>query len=669
MLYQVDFASGPRVAGEEPWRELYEGAIPDISGKPVNDQGFVPQIKCINPGNHRAGDTHASAYVNLISGVYGCSVCGNYSPFRFMVEILGYDVADAATTISEYKNTTKFPKEDNFVKATINPPAELTHWAFEAAARLDPELPIVRDYMQARGLSFTTLLDYHVGYVPEGLTQGQIECLSFPYFYNGRVVAIRGRAADGRKGGVKNSRYVPFSADNTSLTAGVLLEGESDCLRAHEVFQKHGVPMAAVGVPGAIFKAEWQRELAHLETIYVVPQADQPSRLFAKAAQEILGKRARVVELPWSRGQNGKDLCDWLLLNPEHNFIRLLPPVPKKRGVIKHNEMLEIAEQEYPWIVPGLLAEGDKVLVGGQQKSFKTWLMLFMVKALCEGQNFLGRMEWPVTKPRRVLFVEEEGNIISLAKRAKKVIGEISEDNLFWMHKQTVRLDDAVSYNNLINEIERFAPHVLILDPLQRMHSKVEDNSWEMGEVWDAIHNLTVRFPRMAVIIVHHFKKGDADVGWDSFRGSSRSAGEADLGLMIKRDRNATTLTEAVVTMTIDGRDIPAVSAGEGKLNEIRIFINTEKWTIESGDLRVIDAAEDAKIRSIENQIVQFIMKSGSKSVKELSEQFGIVDHKLNRIMRDLANQGALVREKETSSDNANGWRYVYKIKENIIDG
>jgi predicted transcriptional regulator len=62
-------------------------------------------------------------------------------------------------------------------------------------------------------------------------------------------------------------------------------------------------------------------------------------------------------------------------------------------------------------------------------------------------------------------------------------------------------------------------------------------------------------------------------------------------------------------------------------------------------------------------------MKSGSKSVKELSEQFGIVDHKLNRIMRDLANQGALVREKETSSDNANGWRYVYKIKENIIDG
>lgn len=45
------------------------------------------------------------------------------------------------------------------------------------------------------------------GYVPHDEETGQVECLVVPFRVRGKIRAIRGRAYDGRKGTVKNSRF------------------------------------------------------------------------------------------------------------------------------------------------------------------------------------------------------------------------------------------------------------------------------------------------------------------------------------------------------------------------------------------------------------------------------------------------------------------------------
>ena len=104
--------------------------------------------------------------------------------------------------------------------------------------------------------------------------------------------------------------------------------------------------------------------------------------------------------------------------------------------------MLELAEQEIPWLINGLIARGDKVLIGGPQKAMKTFFILNLIRAAVSGEDFLEYPGWSVRKPCKVLCVEEEGSPVAFARRIKRLLSDIPPDSVRWVHRQGVKLDN-----------------------------------------------------------------------------------------------------------------------------------------------------------------------------------------------------------------------------------
>lgn len=653
MEYALDFSSS-----DDPYREIYEQYVPEIIGKVATEDGAIPSLRCIMPNNHGHGDTSPSAWVNLQTGVFGCSVCGAYSVYRFLLEVMSLDSVTVATMLSEYRSdSTRFPKQDNFAKISAPPDAGMTRFAEWARNNLSAELAIVREYCSSRGITYETLSSLNVGYVPQ--SPGQLECLCFPYYVNGKVTALRGRTADGRKGGVKGSRFIPYNLDNIEHNTVLLCEGESDTLRAHQAVSNMGVPISVVGVPGAKFRREWEREFSGVTKVFILPQADQPSYDFANKAREALGPRCEIIKLPWRRGELGKDICDWLLHHADGELTEMLPVAPPSRKLLNHEELLEMADQEVPWIIKDLIAEGDKILIGGEQKAMKTFTTLFAVKYLTTGEDLFGRPEWAIDRPRKVLFVEEEGSQVQLAKRAQRIVGDVDPEMAWWMHKKSIKLDVPESYEELCAVIKQVEPDVVVLDPLQRMHSVDENDAGSMGIVWHSIHNLSVRFPKMATIVIHHFKKGGSgENGWNSFRGSSRSAGEADVGIFISRDAKTTEDGKAILHVKIDGRDLPRLADTE-KPGEMVLLVDTDNWDAQIRDFQIDVKSSGPKLSPDEEMIALLKKKQGG--IKDITERSGWSPGKVNRILKSLSEAGKIEKIKVTIKDNA--WEYQYRAK------
>lgn len=235
-------------------------------------------------------------------------------------------------------------------------------------------------------------------------------------------------------------------------------------------------------------------------------------------------------------------------------------------------EMLEIAEEEVDWLLPGLVAPSDKVLISGPQKTYKTWLALDLVRSMVTGKPFLMRAtEWtPKRKVSKVMIVQEEGSRQLWARRIRKLQLPTDAPVLFW-HRKGFKFTDGEKLAQLIDTCRREAVEVLVLDPMQRMIPGVNENdSSETGIVWDGVQALQEAVPGMVVIILHHANKSER-LTWESVRGSSRHAGEVDLGLFLEKHP----VDDHTVRVAVDGRDIPQY-LGTGESFQVKVSMSTE---------------------------------------------------------------------------------------------
>src|SRR5262249_53377115 len=70
------------------------------------------------------------------------------------------------------------------------------------------------------------------------------------------------------------------------------------------------------------------------------------------------------------------------------------------------------------WVVDGMFPAGGLVLWAGESGSYKTWLSLFLAKAIYEGSPFLGRR----TVQRPVLYLDRE-NPLGIIKERCSILG------------------------------------------------------------------------------------------------------------------------------------------------------------------------------------------------------------------------------------------------------
>jgi hypothetical protein len=619
----VDFASPSQGT---PFRSFWESHLPEVEGKVPNADGWV-NIHCpIHP------DAHPSAGVNLKSGVFHCFVCGTYSPYRYLTEVEQLTPDEASTEVDQYRDQfVEGAKLDNW-GPVASTPREYLVFAERAQKLLTPDLEIVREYLSSRNLEFSTLIDFGVGYVPagglDGKSPGQVECLVFPYYYGGKVAALRGRDILGRKGGVRGSHYIPYHIDALKDSDRcILVEGETDCLRVSQALKRCGVDIPVVATPGAEFRRIWAREFEGVDQIIIIPQSDEPSlEKFLPQAIKALGERCSPVYLHWTRYQLGKDVTDWLRYHSDEELVEKLP---KKRRVRARLQTLDDAilasQEEQEWLIEGLLSRGEIGFIAGPMKKGKTYLALNLARAVALGEPF---GQWEVSTPGMVLFIEEEGGRQKWAQRVVNVLGEESRGRFVYYHRAHIDLCDRRWLEKIVDELDGQDPDLIIFDPLSNfLRGRDENSAQEMAELLDGIESYRDAFERSAILILAHTSKApNPQDRWLSIRGSSVVAGRIDLALFVTKFDGST------IHLVVEGKDIPK--------SALELQFDTSNWRL-TPSLRIHPPTRTPT----EEKILEAIRAAGGSGISQ-SKLMETLSIKSSQIVRDVVRKHpSLIRE------------------------
>jgi len=632
----------------EPWRDFYIRYFPELETMDVKGDGFTVQsLRCLHHD-----DRKPSATVNVKSGFYVCHVCGSFSPYRFLIEIAGIAPEDASYFINDYlrelyvkdertgRYLHAFPHYDpsHTYIPTPGQEEEFEEFINEAKARLRPELPIVQEYITARGIKYEMLERFEWGYVPHDEETGQVECLVVPFRVRGKIRAIRGRAYDGRKGAVKNSRFSLWNLDSLEgKSQAIIVEGESDAVRTIQALEACGVYIPVVSVPGNNFRKEWKREFEGIRTIYLIPQDDDASANFVRSAMAVLGEeRCKVVELPWKRGDVGKDICEWLTRNnhTDQELVELIPLEEHQDRFSRYyrvEELLKREPAEPDWLVKGMIARGQKILVQGPPKQMKTWFVLSLLKALSRGENVCGVPFWKTSVSGiKAVMVEEEHSTNALIQRVQQSLA--GTYNIVIPHRTGVKLlPKNPEFEDLLSFIDEFRPDLLVLDPLRSFFDGDENDSSVMQQVFAPLNLLLRKYPHMAVVVVDHTAKKPSDVLVYASRGSSVKGAEMDGVIDIRKFQKD---EEVGVVVTGEFRDAETVE---------NLSLKFENGNLVYDDgFRINIKLKDSEVRL---QKLAKLLTQRSYTQKELTDLLKVSDQTVRNDISKLRAGGFTIEE------------------------
>jgi hypothetical protein len=185
------------------------------------------------------------------------------------------------------------------------------------------------------------------------------------------------------------------------------------------------------------------------------------------------------------------------------------------------------------YIVPGLIAEGA-TLFAGKPKIGKSWMAYDFALGIASGRPVFGSI--PVTQGD-VLYLALEDSQRRLKSRLLKKGVRVAPERLTLV-TEWPGLDDGC-----IHELEAWAdaaerPSLVIVDVLKMVRGQTRNNEGVYDADYRALAGLA-KFARdrsIAVLIVHHTRKMEADDPLESVSGTNGLTGAADSVMVLKRD-------------------------------------------------------------------------------------------------------------------------------------
>jgi len=366
----------------------------------------------------------------------------------------------------------------------------------------------------------------------------------------GQVVRIRVRTALAKGVGAED-RFKWGSGKKTVCMYGlehlseaikqrnvVLVEGESDV----QVAGYYKIP--ALGIPGA---SNWndQRDAPHFEVIdeiFFVKEPDQGGdKLFESLRASSIADRVLVVD-----PSPHKDLAEAHKANPEEfktwwrDRASQAVPISQVTGPSTDSEykvaMWLTAEQiaahtpdEPAWIVRPFLVEGAITEIDAAIKAGKSHFAIDLVRAICEGSEFLGQ----TAKPSPVVYLTEEG----LATFGDLVcrLGARSPYLDVLVRERAFKLDWSAVIDETLAKAQQVGAKVVVVDTLSDwadIRGDAENSSGAALETMRPLRRLAAT--GLAVLVNRHNRKRGGAVG-ESARGSSAFGGSADIIFQLKR--------------------------------------------------------------------------------------------------------------------------------------
>ena len=287
----------------------------------------------------------------------------------------------------------------------------------------------------------------------------------------------------------------------------------------------------------------------------------------------------------------------------------------------------DLQGMEFPpinWVVPGVLPEGLTILAG-KPKLGKSWLALDMALAVAGGGSVLGRE----CDPGPALYLALEDNQRRLQRRLNRIEPHLSWPADLELNTRWPRLDQGG-----LKAIEQWlktrdGAKLVIVDTLAvvRPQGKATDATYTNDyAALRGLHQMAST-TGIAIMVVHHLRKADAEDPFDTVSGSTGLTGAADTTLILTRRDS-----DSGVILYGCGRDLEEFEVG------LEFDPHTCRWR-DLGD-PVEAFASDTRTAIFE------AVRAGKTAAKAIISETGInadnVYQTLRRMVRvgDLKNDG-----------------------------
>jgi RecA-family ATPase/5S rRNA maturation endonuclease (ribonuclease M5) len=344
--------------------------------------------------------------------------------------------------------------------------------------------------------------------------------------------------------------------------AVLIVEGEKDV----ESLRKLNVP--ATCNPGGASETDkatkWRQEYSEQlrgADIVVVPDNDDPGRAHAEAIVRMstgIAKSIRRLNLAkhWPECPPKGDISDWLAAGHTREQLdalieqatpySLAPAEQHDAKAPTESETFNAAEldrMEFPpvkTVVPGIFVEG-LTLFCGKPKAGKSWLLLHASYAAASNGFTLGNIH---CMEGDVLYCSLEDNKRRLQNRMRKLFGRQPRSPRLQFKVKMPRLAQG-GIDMLRAWIKSVPnPRMIAIDTLAmvRMPNRKDQSMYDADYAAVVeLRNLAHEFG-IAIVVVHHIRKMEADDPFDTVSGTLGLTGCPDAIVILKRDTAGTML-------------------------------------------------------------------------------------------------------------------------------
>lgn len=300
-------------------------------------------------------------------------------------------------------------------------------------------------------------------------------------------------------------------------------------------------------------------------------------------------------------------------------FEGLVPANDNKPGAeIDAETLLGLTFPPVQYVVPGYVPEGLTILAG-RPKLGKSWLALGFAVAVATGGIALGED----CETGDALYLALEDNQRRLQDRLQTVLRPPQMRP--HMGRLTLRTENPKVGSGLIESLDAWRnkaenPRLIIIDTLSMVRPPKKSNQDSYSADYDAISPLQkyAGEHRLALIVVHHVRKAEAEDPLEAVSGTNGLTGAADTILVLNRSSEGSKLYGR-------GRDI----------EELEKAIRFEQ-----GVWSVLGDADDVKRSDQQKKILEALTDAtGILTPAEIAKETGIpntsVRHMLGRLVKD----------------------------------
>lgn len=155
------------------------------------------------------------------------------------------------------------------------------------------------------------------------------------------------------------------------------------------------------------------------------------------------------------------------------------------------------------------------MLMGGQAKIGKTFLLMDLAHQLAVGGNLWGIPEFSIPSKATPLFVENEIGIDETQRRfinRYTALNEPAPENAFIASKiPDMLLDMAAGAKTLRAMIDKTGANVVILDPISRFMLGSENDNSQVQVLIRQLDEIMRDYPGLSIVLSHHFGKPPAE--------------------------------------------------------------------------------------------------------------------------------------------------------------